>query len=416
MRPTHLLTILAVRDLERAVAFYTNAFAYPVTIRVPVFVEFALPRGMRLGLYERAAFATNPGREATLPDAHDVTATELYLVPPDLDACIEAVRRAGGEELFKYPARDWGSWTPEEYDRIVETYGPPGLKALASPDGLNWRLLQDEPVITPEWGNFDSQNVAFWSEAEKKYVTYFRWFDKGYRSIRRMTSDDFLTWSNPIEMKGREPKEHLYTNGTQPYFRAPHIYIALPTRFQASAGAITDIAFMATRPGSDHYHRHFREAFIRPGLGKEGWGNRANYITLNVVQSSPTEMKMFMYGGAQYVMRLDGFVSVRAGYEDGEFLTNPFRFSGDKLVLNASTAGAGNIRVEILDENEKPIPGFTAENCDAIRGDSIAATVTWEENADLSDLAGKMVRLRFVMNEADIYSLQFPATGTNSAE
>ncbi|MEM7015025.1 MAG: hypothetical protein AAF585_26500, partial [Verrucomicrobiota bacterium] len=174
-----------------------------------------------------------------------------------------------------------------------------------------------------------------------------------------------------------------------------------------SEGAITDIAFMATRPGSDTYHRHFKEAFIRPGLGKEGWGNRANYITLNVVQTSDTEMKMFMYGGAQYVMRLDGFISVNAGFEEGEFVTNPLIFDGKELELNCSTAGAGNLRIEIQTPDGKPITEFSLDEFDTIRGDSVSQLATWKKNADVSALAGKPVRLRFVMNEADLYSLKF---------
>jgi hypothetical protein len=35
------------------------------------------------------------------------------------------------------------------------------LLAFASPDGLHWRQLRDEPVITK--GLFDSQNLAFWN-------------------------------------------------------------------------------------------------------------------------------------------------------------------------------------------------------------------------------------------------------------
>ena len=319
----------------------------------------------------------------------------------------ERYKALGG---IKYPAADWARWTPEERARIDKKYGPDGLKAFASADGLRWRLMRKQPVLTTEWGNYDSQNVAFWFEPEGKYVCFFRWFDKGWRSVRRSTSDDFLNWSDPVEMKGREPKEHLYTNGTHPYFRAAHICIALPTRFQASEGAITDIAFMATRPGSDRYHRHFKEAFIRPGLGPRGWGNRANYITQNVVQTSPTEMSMFMYGGAQYVLRLDGFISINAGFEDGEFLTKPLKFSGSKLEINYSTAGAGQIRVELQDADGKPIPGYTLGDCDPIKGDAISGIVSWKENSDVSQLAGDTIHVRFVMNEADVYSLMFLQT------
>ena len=170
----------------------------------------------------------------------------------------------------RYPPENWGGWKiKDERKNLRKKYGPGGLKAFASADGLNWKLLKKEPVIQEDLGSFDSQNVAFWSEAEGQYVAYFRFFKNGVRSIRRSTSKDFLHWTEPVDMIANEPGEHLYTSVTQPYFRAPHIYIALPTRFQARAGAITDIVFMATRPGSNKYHRHFKEAFIRPGLGAQ---------------------------------------------------------------------------------------------------------------------------------------------------
>ena len=317
----------------------------------------------------------------------------------------ESYKALGG---IKFPLPNWGGWKEGEREAVVKQYGDDGLKAFASSDGLSWKLLKKQPVISTKWGNFDSQNVAFWSKAEQQYVCYFRWFDKGWRSIRRTTSKDFLNWTEPVEMQGREPKEHLYTNGTHPYFRAPHIYIALPTRFQASAGSITDICLMSTRPGSDRYHRQFKEAFIRPGLGPRGWSNRANYITLNVVPTSSTEMSMFMFGGAQYVLRMDGFISVHAGFKPGIFETKPIRFSGSKLEINYSTSGAGSIKVELIDEDRNPIEGFRLDDCDAIKGDAIAGRVTWKNRSDVSELAGKPIILRFVMSEADLYSLRFP--------
>jgi hypothetical protein len=340
---------------------------------------------------------------------------ETFLVTHNFTPFIDARSGVPDDERYKalgggrYPPENWGGWkTPDERKQLRDKYGPGGLKAFASSDGLHWRLLKKEPVLSEDVGNYDSQNVAFWSEAEQQYVCYFRWSGRGYRAIRRSTSKDFLRWTEPIDMQANVPGEHLYTSGTHPYFRAPHIYVALPTRFQPKAGSITDVAFMATRPGSDRYHRHFKEAFIRPGLGSRGWGNRANYITLNVVQTSSTEMSMFMYGGGHYVLRLDGFISVNAGFEEGEFITKPLTFSGSKLEINYSTAGAGRIRVELQDSGGKPIPGYALDDCDPIRGDAISGIVTWKENADVSRLAGRPVRLRFVMNEADVYSLRFP--------
>src|SRR5207248_2465561 len=104
--------------------------------------------------------------------------------------------------------------------------GTRGLVPFASEDGVHWRKLQEKPVFTK--GAFDSQNVSFWSQREGQYLLYFRVFVQGVRRIARTTSKDFLTWTDPVLMEyGDRPVEHLYTNQTHPYFRAPQIYVSL---------------------------------------------------------------------------------------------------------------------------------------------------------------------------------------------
>jgi hypothetical protein len=308
----------------------------------------------------------------------------------------------------RYPDANWGGWKqPDERAKLIEQHGPGGLYAFGSGDGIHWRKLQEKPVLPEAWGRYDSQNVAFWSDAEDSYICYYRWMKGGLRSIRRTMSKDFLNWTKPVDMEANLPGEHLYTSGTHPYFRAPHIYIALPTRFQSKRASMTDIVFMSARPGAERYDRIFKEAFIRPGLGQRGWGNRSNYLTWHVVPTSKTEMSMYMFGGGHYVMRYDGFVSVNAGYETGEFITKPLRFAGSKLEVNYSTSAAGAIRVEIQDEKGKPIPGFAVEDSRPIYGDDISRDVKWGKSVDVSGLSGRAVRMRFVMNEADLYSMRF---------
>ncbi len=97
-----------------------------------------------------------------------------------------------------------------------------GLIAYVSADGIRWRKLQEEPVFTR--GLFDSQNVAFWSEAEQRYLCYFRsWTGTGFagfRSVSRTTSKDFLHWTDPVEMSfGDTPREHIYTTQIERFWR-----------------------------------------------------------------------------------------------------------------------------------------------------------------------------------------------------
>ncbi|MHC4958639.1 MAG: VOC family protein [Planctomycetota bacterium] len=91
--PRHILTILAVSDLERSVAFYRAAFGWPARVEVPVYVEFALPDGRGFGVYEREAFARNTNEHPAAPPAGAITGTEIYLHCDDLADAIAKLSR-----------------------------------------------------------------------------------------------------------------------------------------------------------------------------------------------------------------------------------------------------------------------------------------------------------------------------------
>lgn len=307
-----------------------------------------------------------------------------------------------------------------------------GLIPYVSADGLHWEKMQEEPVITN--GKFDSQNVAFWSEKEKCYVSYFRIWTQtdysGFRSIGRATSNDFLNWTTTTPMTfGDTPMQHLYTNQTHPYFRAPQIYIAIAARFMPNRQVVdeksakklnvnpkyfkdcSDAVFMTTRGGSV-YDRTFMEGFICPGIGLKNWVSRTNYPALNVVQTSKTEMSIYVnqdYAQPsahlhRYSLRLDGFASAYAPFKGGELITKPFTFSGEKLTLNFATSAAGSIRVEIQDINGIPIEGYSLNDSDEIIGNELEKEVSWNNTSSLKNLADKPIKIRFVFNDANIYS------------
>lgn len=229
-----------------------------------------------------------------------------------------------------------------------------GLIPFASPDGIHWSRLSEKPVFTE--GIFDSQNVPFWSESENQYVCYFRTWTKtnygGFRTISRTTSDDFINWSTPLEMEfGEAPMEHLYTNQTHPYFRAPHQYIGIAARFMPGRqvlspaeakrvgvdaryfGDISDTVLLTSR-GGNHYQRTFLESLVRPGIGLENWVSRTNYSALGIVPTGESEMSIYVqknYGQStahlqRYKIRTDGFASIASEYRGGEFLTRPLTF------------------------------------------------------------------------------------------
>lgn len=323
----------------------------------------------------------------------------------------------------------------ERYKALGGT-GAPGLLAFVSPDGLHWKPLQDEPVITK--GAFDSQNNAFWSAHEKQYVCYFRVFIDGIRWIARTTSSDFIHWTDPVELElDGKPREHLYTNQFEPYVRAPQICLGLPTRFLPGRRVVTDeearrigtpidwgyaedctdIQLASARGGAD-FKRTFLEAFIRPGFDLENWTSRANYAARGMVQTGERELSLYVkhHSGypsnhiRRYTIRPDGFISVNGPYEGGELITKPFTFTGSNLSLNCTTSAAGGMHVEIQTPDGEPIEGFTMEDCSEIIGDRLDKTVCWKSGADVSSLSGRPIRLRFRLKDADLYSFQFTDT------
>lgn len=330
------------------------------------------------------------------------------------------------------PMIDGKSGVPaqERYKALAGT-SKTGLVAFVSADGLSWRKLREEPVITG--GAFDSQNVPLWSEAEQRYVCYFRVFKDGFRRIARTTSDDFLTWT-PMELMeyGDRPVEHLYTNQTSPYFRAPHIYVSIAARFMPGRQVVTaeqakvigvdpkyfgdcsDGIFMITR-GDNRYDRTFMDGFLKPGVGHENWVSRTNYPALNVVPTGPAEMSFYAnqnYGQPtahlrRYSLRTDGFVALHGGYDGGEMVSRPLIFSGKVLEINFATSAAGSLEVELQDAAGQPIDGFGLADCQEQIGNEIDRVVSWNKGSDVSALAGKPVRLRLVLKDADVFSFRF---------
>ena len=208
-----------------------------------------------------------------------------------------------------------------------------GLLAFQSPDGIQWSLIRDEPVITD--GNFDSQNLAFWHPQKKCYVDFHRKGRDRIRDIMTATSTDFTEWTQPEFLAyGDAPAEHLYTNAIQLYFRAPQMYLGFPTRFQPAHQQVEPI-LMSSRDGKT-FHR-WSEPLIPISAPEDRDGNRSNYMTWGLLQlpGSPRELSVYAteayYAGPgsrlrRFTFRVDGFVSAHADETTGELITKALTF------------------------------------------------------------------------------------------
>jgi hypothetical protein len=338
------------------------------------------------------------------------------------------------------------------YKAFFRSARPNGLLPFQSADGLHWVPMSDGPVLTD--GAFDSQNLAFWDPILGAYRAYWRIFTvaapgRSVRAIRTATSSDFLHWERPVDLTYVDsPAEDLYTNQVKPYHRAPHLLIGFPTRYidrgwsdsmkalperehrewRAAASrrygtALTEGLIMASRDGKRF--RRWNEAFLRPGIERAGtWSYGQQYIAWHLVEtksdleSAPPDLSLYAsesywtgHSSAlrRYTLRLDGFVSLNAPMSGGELVTRPLTFAGDRLRLNLSTSAAGFLRVELQDTTGAAIPAFSLDDCNHVFGDALDREVTWKQGGDLGTLAGKPVRLRVELHDADLFAFRFAA-------
>jgi hypothetical protein len=337
----------------------------------------------------------------------------------------------------------------ERYKAIGGTVTSKGLLSFKSADGVHWAKMSEGPVVTQ--GAFDSHNTCFWDPSRSRYVMYVRYFSqgkfKGLRSIGVSFSSDFVTWSAPIGLDYPDsPPQQMYTNQIAPYYRAPHLLMGFPTRYVARSlnehgkrldpvplrdrltkshrrvgTDLTDGVFMTSRDGQSF--QRWDEAFLRPGPQSEGhWIYGDNYQTYGLWETKtatvkgPNEISMHFteyawlddqHQSRRYSIRLDGFVSLHAPFAGGELISKPLRFKGKHLSINYATSAAGSVRFELQDVDGKPLQGYSLGDCLEHYGDSVEQAIAWKGGNDLAALAGKPVRLRIVLKDADLYSFQF---------
>lgn len=316
---------------------------------------------------------------------------------------------------------------PDERYKAVGGVGK--LFGFVSEDGIHWRIAKEEPIMTD--GPFDSLNTVLWDPNRRAYRCFSRLFrDRSFRDIETAVSADFRAWGTrePFRYNDDMPFEHYYTNAVMLCPGAEHMYLAFPMRYvperkkrrEHPIGGISDAVFMSSRDGL-HWDRTFREAWCRPGIDPQNWTDRNLIVATGCAQLSPDELSFYMQEHFRWpdtrlrrlTVRKHGFGSVHADFRGGEFVTKPFRFEGNTLLLNYATSAAGFIQAELQDEHGRPLEGFELERMDPLYGDEVEGRAVWradassDANADAGQWNGKPVRLRFRMQDADLYAIRW---------
>ena len=274
----------------------------------------------------------------------------------------------------------------------------------------------------------------------------------------RIVSHDFRTWTGEDAFDWNHPGSHpvltispdavdqagsprgltrmdFYGPNVSKYAGIPDAYIALPNAYYHWEFDLTrknrrgkpiqlpstlDVQLMTSRDGIRWSRTPERRPFIWLGPKGSFWSSMLWPSNVLVVRDevwiyfagldvSHKEQSLLKSDGARTraVLRLDGFLSADAAYTGGELTTRPLVFTGNRLQLNLATGAGGVLRVEILDLEGRPLPGYELGEADDLNGNYIRVLASWQGSPDLGSLAGTPVKLRFVMRDTKLYSFQF---------
>ena len=376
------------------------------------------------------------------------------IVAPHLDrqslqgATVYRDERASPAERYKL----WTKYRPT--DEEMATGVGAGLWAMYSADGIHWEAYPDQP--NPPDQMCDTQNMFFWDERIEHYVGYTRVLEtqhldeaaaaagKGrYRSIGRITAPDFHTWSDtqivleadardlaiPVPFQRDDPRPNIdfYTSCAMKYAEAQDVYLMFPSAFyhwgENDFPATMDVQLLTSRDGIAWHRQGDRRPFLRCGpdntasggmvfanpwlipMGPELWLYYAGTGHTHAVGDAGIDARQS--GIFRAVLRRDGFVSADAGYGGGQFTTPPLHFGGNRLELNLDGSAGGWLKVEIQDAESRPLPGYSLADADAVGGNAVCKPVTWKGRGDLGELAGRPLRLHFVMRAMKLFAFQF---------
>ena len=292
-----------------------------------------------------------------------------------------------------------------------------GVYVSTSANGKSFDCSFDDSAV---WYHSDTQNNFVYDEVRDRWLMYVRprafagegVVGVGRRRVAVKESKDLDSWSH--ERTILVPQE-----GDADYFYGMNVF------------RIGDLFFGALRVYETvHHHLYVELAWSEDGLR---WNRLPNGAQRRLLDTGPEgawdwgmvgviekpvlvgdELRFYYEGtntahnsfgesasGLATTTR-DRLVGARSIPEnDSRILTRPIPVSGD-LAINASAAG--EIRVEVRSAiRDEQIEGWTFDDCTPFTGDEIYAPVRWGEKS-LRDLKGMVVRLRFQLSDASLYS------------
>ena len=333
--------------------------------------------------------------------------------------------------------RDWDPDPARRYVLYTHRANYRKSRAAFSADGLRWTWVPE----APDKGLFHSGDVQnyFFDPYQNRFAATWKSGNRRGRAagVAVSTGPDGLTWTKPVEgpvmvADDLDPDaSQVYGMPTFPY---QGMYIGLRWVFSSrwfKYGQYTDQRMHDVEKDSpcnmdvqlawswdliNWTLTPERKPIIprgKPGEFDAGmiWTSRAPvvmgdklYLYYGGIDGNHMEFYRSKMNIGLAVFRLDGFCSMRVGEREGWLISRREPLRVPRVTINAKTSAAGHVVAEILDVDNRPLPGFTRDDCVPFSGDSTNHVLTWKtEKLPESHLAGDK-KLRFWLKEADLYS------------
>jgi hypothetical protein len=335
-------------------------------------------------------------------------------------------------------------------------YGWPALEKVKggniylaySPDAIHWDL-EPEPVLPFSPG---APSSTVWDESLQKWVVYLRVYPHGHKTDpwgshmafgrievdKHKLAEPYPFTPDPSKKRNeygcygaanyefpiafqtddRDPDHMVYKMNAVKYLDTD-FYVSFPGFWYPNVADNDDVQFAFSRDGIK-WQRPFRQPIIRlgmPGSGCEGYIDLAegmirhgNELWLYYMGLPEHHLAMEVKWDsvfARAIYRLDGFISEDGEYDGGELVTRPMIFAGSTLELNLDTSAGGWAYVELQDETGGPIRGYSLKEADRLNGNTVNMKASWGDKVDVGALAGKAVKIRFVLRNCKLYAFQF---------
>ena len=319
----------------------------------------------------------------------------------------------------------------------------PGLSPLSSADESHLTLDEERKlfIATVKHGGpygrsfFLTTSADFENWSEQELVFHADQVDQenGFERLQKFFDDP--TYLTPLHNRPEEWRTDVYNF---PVFLYEGMYLALPVMHHWAGKHPPLYENVDSRKSvelaSSRDLRHWQRVAGRaPFLEHSPAGDNSAYDTGQIVTTNGPVLRnnelWFYYVGLKHRslsiadtlerkyldtgavcmarLRMDGFVSLKGGIEYGSVLTRPLTVEGRDLRVNVDS-WRGQLKAEIIDaESGQTLPGFGSEECVPAVIDSIDEPLCWKEKADLSELAGRRVRIRFSILRGELYAFWF---------